>query len=123
MRIALPMSGPRFSSHFGQSTSFLVFETVDGTAQIAKRWEMPVPEQGGCSVIPALLAQHGVSVVLAGGMGAGAVSKLQLQGIEAVVGIVGSEPEQIVLDYLNGRLAHSDEVCQHHDGHGRGECH
>ena len=124
MRIAIPISGRQFSGHFGQSTSFLVFETSDGTAQIAKRWEVPVPEQGGCSVIPGLLAQQGVSVVLAGGMGAGAVNKLLQQGIEAVVGIGGTDPEQIVLDYLNGQLVHSDEVCQHHERHGHsGDCH
>lgn len=124
MHIALPIVGNRFSSHFGQSRSFAVFETDDGTKQIVKRWEIPVPDQGGCSVIPAVLAKQGVNVVLAGGMGAGAVNKLRLAGIEAIVGVVGADPEAIVLDYLKGQLAHSNDTCQHHEGHGHGgHCH
>ena len=108
MRIALPIRGREFSGHFGQSSSFLVFETLDGTPQITRRFEVPVPGAGGCSVIPALLAQHGVNLVLAGGMGAGAVAKLRMQGIETVVGVAGGDPESIVIDYLQGRLAHTD---------------
>jgi predicted Fe-Mo cluster-binding NifX family protein len=124
MRIALPVSGDRFSAHFGQSTSFLVFETNDGAAQIARRWELAIPKQGGCSVIPGLLAQEGVQVVLAGGIGAGAVSRLHQHGIRTIVGIGGDDPEKIVIDFLNGQLVHSDEVCRHHERHGYGgACH
>lgn len=122
MRIAIPMNGDQFSGHFGQSSAFRIYEIADGHG-ITRHWDLAVPDQGGCSVIPGLLAQNGVGVVLAGGIGAGAVSKLRLHGIQAVAGVQAGQPERIVQDYLQGQLTHTDAVCDHHEGHGHGHGH
>lgn len=131
MRIALPMIGDSFSNHFGQSTSFRVFETADHPPRIVRQTDLSMPQEGGCcSVFPALLAQVGVSLVIAGGMGAVARANLLQCGIQTLVGAQGSDPEQIVLDFVAGRLATTGNVCQghahgHEHGHlhGAGSCH
>ncbi len=72
MRIAVPLSGGKFNAHFGQSTAFWVCDVEGGSQTAANGRELPLPGEGGCGVIPAVLARAGVNLVIAGGMGAGA---------------------------------------------------
>lgn len=63
--------------------------------------------------LPPWLAQEGVSVVLAGGMGSRAEALFHENRIEVVVGILGDDPEEVVLDYIQGELAIGDNICDH----------
>lgn len=122
MRIAVPVSGGKFSAHFGQSTAFWICDALPGAQTVADGHELQLPE-GGCGVIPGILAQAGVKLVIAGGMGAGALANLSRCGIEAVTGATGGTPRQIVLDYLAGRLTSTGELCQHHENHAHDHAH
>jgi len=119
MRIALPLSGGVFSQHFGQSTAFWICDVQQNPPAISGGRELPMPEAGGCGVIPAMLAQAGVNLVIAGGMGAGAVQNLARCGIEVITGVADGTPQQIAQEYLAGRLTSTGQVCQHHEAHGR----
>lgn len=54
--------------------------------------------------------------MLAGDMGAGAKNVLESHNIKVIRGQKG-EVEQLVRDYLAGRLTDSGETCDHHDCH------
>lgn len=118
MRIALPLSGGLFSQHFGQSTAFWVCDVQQNPLLVSRGQELAMPEGGGCGVIPTVLAQAGVDLVIAGGIGAGAVQNLARSGIGVITGVAGGTPQEIVQAYLGGRLASTGQMCQHHEGHG-----
>jgi predicted Fe-Mo cluster-binding NifX family protein len=58
----------------------------------------------------------GVSLMLAGGIGAGAINVLAAHGIDVVRGCSGNVDEVVNL-YLNGELSDSGESCNHHSHH------
>ena len=64
-------------------------------------------------LLPVWLAEKNVSAVLAGGMGAMAKSLFSENNINVVVGVVESDPEKAVLNYLNGNLTTGENVCDH----------
>lgn len=63
--------------------------------------------------LPPWLAEKGVSVVIAGGMGSRAQAIFHENRIEVIVGVLGDDPEKIVLDYIKGELATGDNICDH----------
>jgi predicted Fe-Mo cluster-binding NifX family protein len=119
MRIAVPMTGGQFSPHFGQSAAFWICDAQQTPPGISNGRELPLPVGGGCRAIPALLAEAGVQVVIAGGIGAGAVQGLARFGIETVAGVAPASPQQLAMDYLAGRLTSSGQTCQQHEAHHR----
>lgn len=120
--VAVPISGDLFSAHFGQSEGFRLFQVTD-EATALEQAILTMPTGSDCRAIPTALAARGVKRVLAGGIGAGALRRLQDCGIEVVAGVMGGEPQQIVQDYLSGRLALGKSTCDHHHGHEHGPEH
>jgi predicted Fe-Mo cluster-binding NifX family protein len=59
------------------------------------------------------LAEEGVGAVIAGGMGSRAQDLFRQNRIHVIVGATEDDPEQIVLDYMRGALAVSDNLCDH----------
>jgi len=60
------------------------------------------------------LAEKGVSVVIASGMGSPRAQNLFRQNrIDVVIGTLDSDPERAILSYLNGSLATGDNICDH----------
>ena len=119
MKIALPSSGNRVDGHFGHCATFAIF-TVDNEKQIVSVERMVPPPGCGCkSEIVPELARMGVRVMLAGGMGPGAVAKLEAHGIQVVRGCEGGLRE-VVEAFLAGETSDSGESCAHHGDSG---CH
>ena len=80
---------------------------------------MPPPGCGCKSDIVTQLSELGVTVMLAGNMGQGAVNVLQAHGISVVRGCSG--PLQAVVEaWLAGRIADSGMGCSEH-GHHHGD--
>ena len=73
------------------------------------------------------MAARGVTLMIAGGIGNGAINVLNNQGIEVIRGCSGNATEAVRL-YLSGKITDSGESChaheQHHgEGHSEGhEC-
>jgi len=112
MRFAVPMVDGKVAAHFGHCSHFALFDVDEATKAIVKREVIPSPgHQPG--FLPAWLAGEGVSVVIASGMGSRAQALFSEHRIEVVVGVLGDDPEKVVLDYIKGGLATGDNICDH----------
>jgi predicted DNA-binding protein (UPF0251 family)/predicted Fe-Mo cluster-binding NifX family protein len=102
--------------HFGHCAYYIVYETEGNSVVSEHRVESPA----GCgckSNIAGVLAHDGVSLMLAGNMGDGAVRVLAAQGIAVVRGLTG-DTRQAVQDWLDGKIRDSGQSCsEHEEGH------
>jgi len=101
--------------HFGHCEYFTVFGIKDGAIASEKRVDSP----NGCgckSDIASALAKDGVTLMLAGNMGEGAVRVLKANGIDAVRGASG-QARAVVESWLAGNVADSGVGCVEHGGH------
>lgn len=116
MKIALPSDGTQVDAHFGHCQCFVIFE-INDQRQIVAQETLTPPPGCGCksNIIPQLVAM-GVSVMLAGNMGGGAVSILTSNGIQVVRGCAGNVRD-VAEAWLAGTLRDSGAGCQaHHSG-------
>jgi predicted Fe-Mo cluster-binding NifX family protein len=112
MRFAVPVTEGKVAAHFGHCSHFALFDVDEATKAIVKREAIPSPgHQPG--FLPAWLAEEGVSVVIASGMGSRAQALFNESRIEVIVGVLGEDPEKTVLDYIKGELSTGDNICDH----------
>ena len=112
MRIAIPVVNGMLCSHFGHCKDFVLIDVdVDTNAIQSEETVEAPPHQPG--LLPVWLAEKGVRVVIAGGMGNRAQAIFNQQGVETVVGVAAGSPEDIVEAYLDGRLETGGNLCDH----------
>jgi predicted Fe-Mo cluster-binding NifX family protein len=118
MKIAVPITKEnQIDSHFGHCESYGVF-TISDKNEIAAIKSIGSPQGCGCkSDIASVLASDGVTVMLAGGIGGGAINVLNNSGIEVIRGCSGNATEVVKL-YLSGLVEDSGSSCHQHDVHG-----
>lgn len=130
MMIAVPTTlHGAVDQHFGHCDKFTLFKVDRTKGTILSQETLPSPGECGCrSDIASVLASKGVTVLLTGGIGPGAIRVLEGHGIKVVRGASG-RAEQAVVDYLAGRLIDSGEpygehehsgARKHQGGHGEG---
>jgi predicted Fe-Mo cluster-binding NifX family protein len=105
--------------HFGHCRQYNLFTVDDHNAIQATEILPSLPGCGCKSNIAMVLKARGVSILLAGNMGAGAVNVLQLQGIEVHRGCSG-DARKAVEAFLAGEWKDSGLTCaapHHEDGH------
>jgi len=112
MRYALPVIGGTVASHFGHCEQFALIEVDVESKHIIKKElvDSPGHEPG---FLPRWLAEQGVALVIAGGMGSRAQRLFRQSNIMVVTGCRERDPEKAVLCYLTGRLAVGDNICDH----------
>ena len=112
MKYAVPMSGGLVATHFGHCEQFALIDVDEAKKQILNKELVPSPghEPG---LLPEWLAEQGVAVVIAGGMGSRAQSLFNQNNIGVVIGALEGDPEKAVLNYLNGTLVTEDNICDH----------
>jgi len=117
MKIAVPVTEDnQIDGHFGHCESYSVF-TVSENNKISEIKKLASHEGCGCkSDIASILASDGVSVMLAGGIGGGAINVLNSNGIEVIRGCSGDATE-VVKAYLQGLVEDSGSSCEHHQHH------
>jgi len=119
LKIALPTRGNEIDSHFGHCDSYTIF-SVDDKLKIVGSEILPSPKGCGCkSNIAADLKAKGVSVMLAGNMGDGALNVLSHHNITVYRGCSG-DVRQVTEVFLKGNINDSGVGCQHHDHHDEG---
>jgi ATP-binding protein involved in chromosome partitioning len=112
MRIAVPIAAGALCSHFGHCEQFVLFDVEeDGNSIGGRRVLTPPPHEPGS--FPRWLHEQGVTVIIAGGMGARAQSLFDQNGIRVVVGASSGEPDGLVREFLDGRLATGANACDH----------
>jgi predicted Fe-Mo cluster-binding NifX family protein len=112
MRIAIPLADGRLAMHFGHCASFALVDVDPAAKRILKREDVAAPpHQPG--LLPPWLAQHGATLIIAGGMGQRAQVLFAENGIQVMVGASADTPENLVSEYLAGTLEVGDNVCDH----------
>ena len=121
LKLALPLVGERVSPHFGHPECFAMVRVDRDSGQILEQQLVdPPPHQPG--LLPAWLVKQGVGVILAGGIGARAVTLLRGQGVEVVSGVPALAVPDAVALWLQGKLELDPNMCDH-SGHGAGHAH
>ena len=116
MKIAIPTRNNIVDSHFGHCEYYTVF-SISEEKEIKDIQVIKSPLGCGCkSDIANTLQNMGVSVMLAGNMGQGAVYKLNSSGIEVVRGCSG-DVQKVVEDYLEEKISDSGVSCAQHEKH------
>ena len=112
MRYAVPVSGGIISPHFGHCEHFALVDVDEDRKEITGKELVPSPgHQPG--LLPEWLAEQGVALVIAGGMGSRAQGLFQQNRIGVILGTMESDPEKVVLSYLDGQLTTGDNICDH----------
>lgn len=117
MKIAVPVKhNNEVDEHFGHCESYNVY-TIDENKKISQLENIPSPQGCGCkSNIAAVLAEKEVTLMLAGGIGGGAINVLAYHGIDVIRGCSGDATKTVEL-LLQGNLSDSGISCQHHENH------
>ena len=115
MKIAVPTREGVIDNHFGHCDHYTIYTIED--KQVIEKSTLPSPQGCGCkSNIASVLEQMGISVMLAGNMGQGALNKLESHNIKVIRGCKGNI-EMVVRAYLIGLIKDSGEGCSHHECH------
>lgn len=115
MKIAIPTRDGVVDDHFGHCAYYTVVETSDN--RVLSSSTLDSPEGCGCkSNIASKMQEMGITVMLAGNIGEGAINKLSSHGIEVIKGCKG-DVMQLAQDYLDGKIFDNSQVCSHHDCH------
>lgn len=112
MKYAVPMSNGQLASHFGHCEQFALIDVSETEKRILNKELVDAPKHEP-GLLPHWLAEKGVSMVIAGGMGSRAQSLFQQNGINVILGAAESDPEKAVISCLNGELATGDNICDH----------
>ncbi|WP_439185527.1 NifB/NifX family molybdenum-iron cluster-binding protein [Carboxylicivirga taeanensis] len=117
MKVAIPTRGNVVDDHFGHCEAYTLL-TVDDNQKITKSETLPSPQGCGCkSNIAAILQEKGVTVMLAGNMGNGALNTLRNHGIQVFRGCSG-DVMSVVHNFLADKIEDSGIGCQQHaSGH------
>ena len=110
MKIAVAAMGTAVAGHFGHCENFIFFDTQDG--KILSEQSVPNPGHRP-GFLPNFLADHGAQVVIAGGMGGGAVDIFNERGVQVIVGAQG-DARAAVQAFLAGELVSTGSVCHEH---------
>lgn len=114
MRIAVSYENGTIFQHFGHTEQFKLYDVEDG--KIAA--EQIVNTNGsGHGALAGFLKAAQADVLICGGIGDGAQTALQEQGIELCAGASG-DADAAVEAYLRGELVNTGANCDHHEHHG-----
>jgi predicted Fe-Mo cluster-binding NifX family protein len=120
MKIAVPTKeNNQIDDHFGHCAFYTVF-TVSEEKQVMAETILESPQGCGCkSNIASDLAKMDVRVMLAGGIGDGAINKLSQQNIRVIRNCKG-DVHTLVEEYLAGSLKDGGASCASHAHHEAG---
>jgi predicted Fe-Mo cluster-binding NifX family protein len=117
MKICIPVTTDNtIDDHFGHCEFYSVF-TVSEKGEITDTETIESAQGCGCkSNIASVLAEKGVTVMLAGGIGGGAINVLNNWGIEVIRGCSGNAADVVKL-FAAGKIDDSGISCQQHEQH------
>ena len=112
MKIAVTYEEGSVFQHFGHTEQFKLYEVEDGKVCVS---EVVDTNGSGHGALSGFLTEHGVDVLICGGIGGGAQAALAEAGIKLYGGVTGSADEAVA-SYLAGMLSYNPDVkCSQHD--------
>ncbi|MFH1319418.1 MAG: NifB/NifX family molybdenum-iron cluster-binding protein [Bacteroidota bacterium] len=120
-KIAVPVTkSNQVDDHFGHCEFYGVY-TISEKNEIVDVQTIKSEQGCGCkSNIASVLSDKGVTIMLAGGIGEGAINVLNNWGINVIRGCSGNAAD-IVKQFVEEKISDSGESClqhEHHHGHG-----
>ena len=110
-KIAVPIDGNGvLDAHFGHCQFFSIMN-VEQDKVVASVKIQPPPHEPG--LLPRWLAEHGVTDIIAGGMGQKAIELFKQNSINVFVGAPAIKDMELVEKYLNKELAFTANYCDH----------
>lgn len=107
MKIAVAAVAGQVAEHFGHCETFLIYDSLSGEASF-------VPNPGHKpGFLPNFLGDMGVEVIIAGGMGGGAIEIFCARNIDVVTGAQG-DALGAAQAFSQGELKTSGSVCHEH---------
>ena len=114
MKIAVPTKeNNQVDAHFGHCEFYTIY-TISDQNKLMTEERMDSPQGCGCkSDIAETFEQEGIKIMLAGGIGDGAINKLSLHGVKVVRNCQGNVSE-LIGQYLAGEIKDSGSNCAAH---------
>jgi predicted Fe-Mo cluster-binding NifX family protein len=120
LKIAIPTRAGTVDEHFGHCESFTIYSLDENKAVTTSESFTPPPACGCKSNLIPTLVGMGVTMLIAGNMGEGAVVRLGQAGIKVIRGASG--PVDAALQaWKDGKLADTQILCMAHGADH--ECH
>ncbi len=120
-KIAVPITSNNvLEDHFGHCAFYEIYTLSDDNEILDVQLLKSEPGCGCKSNIASILSDSGVSLMLSGGIGNGAVNKLNKAGIGVIRGCSGKSAD-VILQYVQGKISDSGFSCargEHHHGNG-----
>lgn len=115
MKIGVTYENGQIFQHFGHTEQFKIYE-IEGNKVVSS--EIVDTNGSGHGALADFLKEHGVDVLICGGIGGGAQMALREAGIQLFGGAVG-EADMAVEALLSEKLQYNPNVtCNHHgEGH------
>ncbi|RPH73498.1 ATPase [bacterium] len=108
--IAIPVSNDFLCQHFGHCEKFAFFE-AENQKIVRENYVIPPPHEPG--ILPPWLASHGVTHIIAGGMGQRAISLFNQQNIQVFTGAEEKSARTLAEDLLKNMLKTGTNACDH----------
>lgn len=112
LKVAIPMSDGLLDLHFGHCDLMQVYE-ADRDARSFGNPSLLVPPPHEPGLLPQWLAERGIGMIIAGGMGSKARELFAARGIETITGAPCKAPSDLVQDWLDGTLETGPNNCDH----------
>ena len=110
MKIAVASDNKEVAGHFGHCAGFTIFD-IDKDVIVKEVFiDNPGHKPG---FLPVFLHEKGVNVIIAGGIGGGAIDLFNEKQIEVVTGASGNV-RLVVENYINGKLKSTGSICHEH---------
>lgn len=123
-KIAIPITkNNHVDDHFGHCEFYGVYSISENNEIVDVQTIKSVQGCGCKSNIASILSDSSVTIMLAGGIGTGAINILNNCGIQVIRGCSGNAAD-IVKQFVEGKISDSGESClqhEHHHGHDQ-EC-
>lgn len=109
-RFAVPLENGVLCTHFGHCQEFAIIDAENNkiTREILVT---PPPHEPG--LLPKWLSEHGVTNIIAGGIGQKAIELFNEREIKVSMGASSKKSAELVFDYLNNSLATGVNSCDH----------
>jgi len=108
MKVAISTDEAQVAFHFGRCPEYTIIEIENG--EVTKRKTVPIPEHQP-NFLPGYLANMGVNVIITGGMGRRAQPLFAQYNIEVILGMAGRPIDQVIDEFLAGKLAGGENLC------------